>query len=146
MIYIVTYMIYIIRQKKKNIQLVTFNLLYIAFILMPILFSFIPVNVTLLLFSTRTCTTTTTTTTTDDEKTNRNVWCSLISLSFLPELSYGFLFLSIPQLFFFCPVRSFSLILFYLPGSFGPKTKNQALRALDDKQTREKKIEQEKLS
>jgi hypothetical protein len=30
-----------------------------------------------------------------------------------------------------------------LPGSFGPKTKNQILRALDDKQTREK-IEKEK--
>ncbi len=111
---------------------------------MPILFSFIPVNVTLLLFPSRTCTTTnTTTTTTDDEKTNRNVWCSLISLSlllsFLPELSYGFLFLSILSCFFLPRPFFLSLFLFYLPGSFGAKTKNQILRALDDKRTREKK-------
>ncbi len=91
--------------------------MYVVFIWMPILFSFIPVNVTLLLFPSRTCTTTnTTTTTTDDEKTNRNVWCSLISLSlllsFLPELSYGFLFLSILSCFFFAPsVLSLSLSL-----------------------------------
>jgi hypothetical protein len=124
--------------------------LYVVFIWMPILFSFIPVNVTLLLFPSRTCTTTnTTTTTTDDEKTNRNVWCSLISLSlllsFLPELSYGFLFLSILSCFFLPRpfFLSLSLSPFYLPGSFGSKTKNQILRALDDKQTREK-IEKEK--
>jgi hypothetical protein len=79
----------------------------------------------------------TTTTTTDDEKTNRTVWCSLISLFFLPELSYGFLFLSCLSCFFAPFVLSLSFSRFYLLGSFGLKTKNQALRVLDDKQTRE---------
>jgi hypothetical protein len=88
---------------------------------MPILFSFIPVNVTLLLFSLQTCTTTnTTTTTTDDENTNRTVWCSLIFFSFslsrslacslsYPSYHMGFSF-SLFSAVFFCPVRSLAFI------------------------------------
>jgi hypothetical protein len=109
----------IVRQKKKNTRLVTFNLLCIIFIfLMPILFSFIPVNVILLLFPSRTHTHTqpppSPQTTTDDEKTNRTVCCSLISFSlffsFLPELSYVSLFFSFLSCVFFAPfVLSLSL-------------------------------------
>ncbi len=67
---------------------------------------------------------------------------SFLSLSY-PSYHMGFSF-SLFSAVFFCPIHSLlSLSLVYLPESFGPKTKNETLRALDDKQTREEEEEEE---
>jgi hypothetical protein len=95
-------------------------------------FSFIPVNVNLL---SRTYTYTTITNT----RRQTGPYGALLFPFFLPELSYGFLFLYLyihSQLFFF--LAPFSFFFCYLLGSFGPGTKNQPSRAFDDKQVKER--------
>ncbi len=113
---------------------------YQRIILMCIYFSsFIPVNVTL---PSRTCicktnTTNTTTTIITHPTTRRQTgpYGALLFLFFyLPELSYGFLFL---YLYTFSAVSFAPFSFFFLsclPGTFEPETKNQpSRRAFDDK-------------
>jgi len=67
---------------------------------------------------------------------------SFLSLSY-PSYHMGFSF-SLFSAVFFTPSILSTLSLVYLPESFGPKTKNETLRALDDKQTREEEEEKKR--
>jgi hypothetical protein len=69
--------------------------------------------------------------TTDEEKTDKPVWCSLISRLLARTIMWVSLSLFICILSCFLP-RSFFLFS-CLPESFGPETKNQPSRALADK-------------
>jgi flagellar basal body-associated protein FliL len=119
---------FVITIKEKRQQRVTF---LSTIVLMLIYFSsFSPVNVNLL------SRTHTYTTITNNKKTNRTVWCSLISLFLTRTIIWVSLslFIYILSCFFF----AFFSFFFCLLGSFGPETKNQPSQAFDDKQVKER--------